>query len=211
MPRFEYIFYHAPKRVYTYESQYDAWEHIRYELEVKHDFWQNGSFLTGVDAKTQDELTNISEGQALILKRWRLPPYLKPYKPRMLQDIEDRQAAIGSVKTKLRAEGLEGEELNMRAMFEVEDILSKRRFPRKRPVHGSTYLNRTPEWYICMACGLKGDHESNMCQAPVKHFIPLSKRCAPNGIPRSMLRPATEEEKRTVAMVTTEGEFVMRR
>lgn len=209
MPRFQYIFKHAPKRIYTYESEYNAWEHIRYELEVKHDFWQHGTFIRGMDAETQGELSNISDGQSVILTRCRLPPYLKPYKPRMLQDIEDRQKVHGNVMIKLRAQGLEDEELNMKAMLEVEDILSKRRFPRKRPVHGSTYVDTVPEWYLCMQCGAKGDHESNMCQAPVKHFIPLHKRCAPNGIPRSMLRPATEEEKQTVAMVTTTGEFVM--
>ena len=69
-----------------------------------------------------------------------------------------------------------------------------------------------PSYYVCHRCGQGGHYKHHCPTLSDPNFVPMRARKAPTGIPKSMLRTATDEEKDRGAMVSTDGQyFVMKK
>uniref|UniRef100_A0A6C0BR56 DWNN domain-containing protein n=1 Tax=viral metagenome TaxID=1070528 RepID=A0A6C0BR56_9ZZZZ len=214
--RILYRFKSETTKIRKWECKSNRWMIIRYEIEKRHHLHEGRSHITATLASTGEALTESStlkDGDCIILQRLPTPTYLQPYVPKEIEDREEREQARAYAAKMLRqTKTFDNEEdFKLEVMLKAEDYIGNwRRKNRKRPaVHPSVYGDGLPPWYECLHCGAKQDHKTEMCKDQKSTFIPLRKRRAPSGIPSSDLRPATEEEARTVAMRTADGRFVM--
>jgi hypothetical protein len=66
-----------------------------------------------------------------------------------------------------------------------------------------------PSYYVCHRCGEGGHYKHHCPTLSDISFVPVRARKAPTGIPKSMLRAATDEEKDRGAMVGSDGQYFM--
>jgi len=215
MPTIPFRFKHETK-TRRWETEHTDWPDIRYELENRY-LSSGGAYLVGIDARTDQELTEsstVTPETPLILVRRPLQFYLRPYVPPHIREKEEREKLQERARYwVMRNKNPENEEdVKLFTFLRVEELSQRRRrIHRSAKFHASTYGGKLPDWYECLHCGAKQDHMTHECETPQETFVPLAKRASAAGIPRSFLRTATQEEARTVAMVLPDGSFVMRK
>jgi hypothetical protein len=216
-----------------------TWEDVRYLLEKRHCMhsnhhshkksrystgdsffigWKHHSSTVGQEYRKLPILSGkyvLKRNDTLVLSRQWMPPNKTTYIP-----LKFRKRTLESDTQPDPSEMDDThltEEQRLDEMFNQMDKKRRRElFVKRREQQHQSHASETsgappPRDYTCVRCQQKGDHWKDDCPTwSEPDYTPVRVLKPPTGIPKSMLRLATSDQDKSMAMKTSDGQLVVK-